>query len=455
MAEKRDCLKIIDWVIGILLIVFTYLLGFTVEQNDFWKIIAFYSTFFFIYLMVIWKLQPFNRSTLYFFIGLSILLRLILVFSMPNLSNDVYRFIWDGRLMVQGYNPFDHLPLYYLENETGLKGITPQLYESFGSKNFYTVYPPVAQAQFGSACWFFPQDAYWSSVFMKIWLFIFEIGTILLIIKLLNKFRLPDKNVLLYALNPLILFEIMGNLHFEGAMIFFLLLAVWLFTVEKFNWSAVAFALSICSKLLTILFLPFFIKRIGWKSNIQYFLVVGISCVLLFLPIINTSFIYNFSDSLGLYFQKLEFNASFYYFFRWVLFQITGYNQIAVLGPALGMVAAVLILYVAFVKQICKGERANVNWLHLIRYWLFAICIYLFCTTTMHPWYTALPIVLCIFTNYRFPIVWSYLIFWTYINYKDEVYQEHLWVVIIEYLILFAWLVWEYRSNHKKVLSLR
>ncbi len=449
-------MKINKWLISVLMVAMTVFLGYFVEQNEFWKIIAPYSVFFILYLYVVKNTSEINfEKRLIFFVGISILLRLILVFSLPNLSNDVYRFIWDGRLLVQGFNPFDHLPQYYLENDIPVKGITRELFEAYGSKNFFTVYPPVAQAQFASACWLFPENIYWSSVVMKVWLFLFEIGSIVLIIKLLRHFELPANNVLWYALNPLIIIEITGNLHFEGAMVFFLLLAFWLLVKKKYDWSAIAFSLSICSKLLTLLFLPFLINKIGWKKSIRYFILTGMVSVLLFIPILNTNFIQNFGESLNLYFQKLEYNASIYYLFRWIGFHLTGYNQIKYLGPLLGLAAGLGILWMAFVKQ-SKNNLPNQqpDWKNIAYWWLLAISLYLACTTTMHPWYTALPIVLCVFTNFRFPIVWSYLIFWTYINYSYEPYRENMMVVALEYLAVFSWFIWEYRKSREKLLSL-
>ncbi|MEO1260954.1 MAG: hypothetical protein AAFZ15_19295, partial [Bacteroidota bacterium] len=352
-------------------------------------------------------------------------------------------------------NPFDHLPMYYLENDVQVKGITHELFKAYDSKNFYTVYPPVAQAQFGSACWVFPESIYWSSVFMKLWLFVFETGSIYLIYRLLTHFDMPVRNTLLYALNPLIVFEIVGNLHFEGAMIFFLMLAVYLLVKNKWSLSAMAFALSICSKLLTLMFLPFFIKKMGWVKSFKYCLIVGMSCILLFIPIVNADFLSNFSDSLNLYFQKLEFNASLYYFFRWIGFKIYGYNKIAFIGPALAVMAGLFILFLAFyVQKKWSDKITEIDWPLMFKFWLFSICAYLFCTTTMHPWYVCLPVALCVFTNYRFPIIWSYLIFFTYINYSYVPYQENLWVVGLEYVLLFAWLIGECITNDEKFISL-
>jgi hypothetical protein len=239
-------------------------------------------------------------------------------------------------------------------------------------------------------------------------------------------------------------------------MIFFLLCAVWLLPKNRF-FSAVAFAFSICAKLLTILFLPFFIRLLGWRKAVVYYVVVGLATVVLFVPIVNETFLSNFGDSLNLYFQKLEFNASIYYIARWIGFQYSGYNQIAAIGPSLGVLALVGILFLTFrgafnfSSGIQLSESFKLLEKHTIELWLFSICLYLACTTTMHPWYVAMPVALCVFTKWRFPIVWSGLIFLTYINYSYEPYRENLWVVALEYLIVFAWFVREYKSNGEKL----
>lgn len=444
---QKNNIQLLDYCLGGIFLLMTYFLGFQVEQGAFYAIISFYSIFFVAY---VWVLQGRSDVPWQFYIGIALFIRLVLVFAMPNLSNDVFRFIWDGRLLVQGYNPFDHLPMYYLENETGVKGLSQALFEAYDAKNFYTVYPPVAQAQFGTACYFFPDDMYWSSVIMKLWLFLFEAGSIFLIVKLLYLFKWPVANVLIYALNPLVIFEITGNLHFEGAMIFFLLLAMWLLVKNKWHWSAIAFGLSVCSKLLTLMFLPFFIKQLPWKKVLMYYLLTGLSILLLFVPILNEAFITNFGQSLNLYFQKLEFNASFYYLLRWIGFKLYGYNLIAIIGPALGLIAGGSILYMAFVKQKQDQERTVKKWLPLFKWFMFAFSVYLLSATTIHPWYVAMLIALCVFTNYRYPVLWSYLITWTYINYSYPVYEENLWVVGMEYGLLFLWFFNEYRRNAEK-----
>lgn len=471
---------IIKWSTGILLLFIVYYLGYETSRSDFNQLITLYGIFFLIYLGVFHytKTQP----NLWFFVNIGILLRLLLIFTIPNFSDDIYRFIWDGRLLVQGINPFDHLPTYYIDNNSNISGLTAELYQQLNSPNYFTIYPPINQVIFAAAAWLFPNSIWGSSLVMKGFLFVFEVGSIWLIIQLLYYFKLPIKNVLLYALNPLIIIEITGNIHFEGAMIFFLLLAIWLVVTQN-RWilSSIAFALSVASKLLPLMFLPLMIRRISmphipypffsetnrrkniernklinnpinfikkriiiadwlqlnWKKIIGYFSIIGITLVVLFFPLINGVFLANFGDSLNLYFQKFEFNGSLYYFFRWIGFKVKGYNIIGTLGPYLALTAFTGIVLITLLEK-------DISWTKVFERMLFVVCCYLFCSATVHPWYVAMPIVFCVFTRFRFPILWSGLIFLTYINYSYTEYFENLWMVGIEYVLVFGYLIYEF-----------
>jgi hypothetical protein len=121
---------------------------------------------------------------------------------------------------------------------------------------------------------------------------------------------------------------------------------------------------------------------------------------------------------------------------------ITGYNQIAIIGPLLGLSVLTGVVIYAF-------KESNPNIKSLFKAMLFGICMYLFLATTVHPWYTILPLILCIFTSFRFPVIWSGLIFLTYINYSHPVYFENLWIVGLEYSIVFGFMVWEFLDCKK------
>ncbi len=426
----------LKYAAGFLMIVLTIGLGYFVEQSNFFPLITGIFIFFFIYLV---SFNYFKKEKdIWFFIGLGVLLRFILLFSLPNLSDDIYRFIWDGRLLVNGTNPFDQLPSFYIEQGISIPGINQELFESLNSPNYFTIYPPICQGIFAFAVWIFPDSIWGCSVIIKSFFLLFEIGTISLMISLLKYFELPLRNVLLYVLNPLIILELMGNIHFEAAMIFFLLLGIWLLFKQQVYLSSISIAFSIASKLLPLMYLPFLIRRLGLQKSISYFLLMGVSLLFLFYPIFNGVFLSNIGSSLSLYFQKFEFNGSIYYLLRWVGHQFLGYNMIAKLGPALGFFILASICWTAW-----KEQNLQLRQLPLLI--LFSISLFLFCTTTIMPWYLSTLIAVCVFTPFRFPILWSALIFLTYINYSYTPYYENLWIVAIEYIFVLGWVIFELR----------
>jgi hypothetical protein len=423
----------------------TITLGYFVEQSTFSRIAIAYGVFFLLY---VWQVSTAQARDVKFWLVVAILLRIALIGAFPALSDDIYRFVWDGRLWLAGQNPFDHLPVWYLEEGHQLPGLTQELFQQLNSPEYYTIYPPVAQALFALACWIAPTSVWGAAVVIQIFLLGTEIGAILLLRKLLQGWNLPPQRVLWYALNPLIIVEVIGNLHFEGPMIFFLLLGLWWLLRwqqhrQKGIWlaSAAALALAVASKLLPLLFFPFLIRRLGWWRSVRYFAVLGLILVLTWLPLLSASFLENFGSSVDLYFRRFEFNGSLYYLLRWVGYQFSGYNLIVFIGPGLALGVFLAISGRALL------ERATPSWSELPYRWLFAISIYLLCATTVHPWYTALPVVLCLFTPYRWPIVWSGMILLTYINYSYGEYYENLWVVMLEYSAVGLYAMWEWRRQ--------
>ena len=377
-----------------------------------------------------------------------------MVAGFPLLSDDVYRFLWDGYLINAGENPFAQLPGYYLEDGNAVPGLTQALYDNLNSPEYYTIYPPIAQGVFTVATWLSTGNWMIAATIIQVFLFTCELGTAWLLYRLFTTqfTAYPTANLLLYWLNPLIIVEICGNLHFEGAMVFFLLLAYYLLRGSNWITAGAAMAASVASKLLPLLLLPYLIRRLWGKRSFSTFLRFSVAfaviTTLLFLPLIAVGFLDGFSSSLDLYFRKFEFNASLYYLARAYGYYDVGWNKIAEFGPALAKFAAVSILALA----LLDGRS---DWRSLPEGWLFAFVIYLLCATTVHPWYLSVPLVLCCFTPWRFPVVWSGLITLTYVSYGTVPYEENLYLVAAEYVITVAFAVWEWRYRVNRNLRSR
>ena len=87
--------------------------------------------------------------------------------------------------------------------------------------------------------------------------------------------------------------------------------------------------------------------------------------------------------------------------------------------------------------------RKNKSIIQLITALLFGLCFYYFTATTVHPWYLATPLILSIFTKYRFPVIWTIVIIFSYQAYENTPWKENLFFVTIEYILLYGFLIYE------------
>ncbi|AVR44474.1 mannosyltransferase [Christiangramia fulva] len=418
--------------------------AYDLERTDFIKLTGLYLGLFFLSFQFI-KMQKHNFWVL---VALALIYRLLFLFSMPNLSQDFYRFIWDGRLIAEGWNPFAYIPKELYGNpDFHIPQATPLL-NGMGnlSAGHYSNYPPVSQLIFAIAGFLFPGNLLGSVMSMRFFLILADMGTLFFGAKLLKELKLAEYRIFWYILNPFVIIELTGNLHFEGLMVFLLVLSLYLLLKKKWFYSAIFFGLAVSVKLLPLMFLPLFYQYFRKNSsliNLQlYYLIVGLVVALTFIPFYSAEVFSNFLQSVGLWFGKFEFNASIYYIVRWVGFQIKGYNIIETAGKILPLFTLAFILFLSFFRK-------NHTLRQLIENMLFAVTFYLLLSTTVHPWYLAVPLLLSIFSRFRFMIVWSGAVVLSYFAYSNPTYEENLWLVALEYLIVFGYLGYEVFHQRK------
>ncbi|WP_265162504.1 polyprenol phosphomannose-dependent alpha 1,6 mannosyltransferase MptB [Salinimicrobium tongyeongense] len=379
-----------------------------------------------------------QRYNLKILLAAAIIFRLLFLFAIPNLSQDFYRFIWDGRLLLEGINPYLMTPAeYFSSGDLPFSG-AQELYEGMSSLSARnpTNYPPLNQLFFALAALFGGNSILTSVVWLRIFIIAADIGIFYFGRKLLRNLKFPESNIFLYLLNPLVIIELTGNLHFEGVMLFFLLAALYILQCQKWLFSALFFSCSIAVKLIPLIFLPLLFRRLGWKRALVYYAATGIILLLFFLPFLSGAFAENFFSSINLWFQKFEFNASIYYLIRWIGYEVEGYNIIGYAGPALAGVVFVSILFMAILKQ-------NQEMRGLLTSMMFGMVIYLLLATTVHPWYLATPLLLSVFTRYKFVQVWSLMVALSYFAYSQPDYEENLWIIALEYVVIFGVMVYE------------
>ncbi|WP_372756085.1 mannosyltransferase [Mariniflexile sp.] len=440
------------WVFSCILLYISF--AYDLHRTDYIKLLTLFTALFFLF----YKLVNLLKTRLVFLTWLAFIFRTVFILAIPNLSQDFYRFIWDGRMILEGFNPYLHTVESFISTGKFPVAESQMLYDGMGKLNagHFTNYPPINQLCFAIAALFAGKSILGSVVVMRLIIIAADFGTLVFGKKLLLKLNIPSYHIFWYLLNPFIIIELTGNLHFEGVMIFFLIWSLYLLHSGKWQFSAVIFALSIATKLVPLMFLPlvfyWFVKyknssatevfetksfkTIGFLKLIGFYSLVGISTLVLFAPFFSTQFINNYTKTVGLWFQNFEFNASIYYIAREIGYSFRGYNEIATIGKTIPVIVILFVLGVTFLRK-------NKTTTQLITSMLFVLSFYYFTATTVHPWYISTLLILSVFTNYKFPLVWSFTIILSYLAYLNTNNSENLWIIALEYLIIYSVFIWE------------
>ena len=419
---------------GSLSILFYAIWAYDLERFEHAKLLGLYSILFGCYYLILKHPNTKERHLSYLAIGL----RLIFLVAIPNLSQDFYRFIWDGRLLLAGLNPYLFTPSGLVYSQPDLFPQMKLLFEGMGalSAGHFSNYPPIHQLPFVIAAMLAKYSILGSVIVLRLILIGADLGILFFGKRLLKKLQLPTKKIYWFLLNPLVIIELTGNLHFEGLMLFFFLMALYFIHSKKWHLAALTMALSIAVKLVPILSLPLFLNKLGWKKSIRFYVTIGGGFLLLFLPFLSGDFIKNYSTTIGLWFSKFEFNASIYYALQWVIEKTSDVELIHSMGI---IVVSFLGLQIGY--QLIQNKSKTTELILMI---MWVLSSYYFISTTVHPWYIISLLLLSIFTNYKFVRIWSYTLIFSYFAYNQSSVNENGLILCLEYIPVLSVLAWEF-----------
>lgn len=227
-----------------------------------------------------------SRSTFLLVIAFAVLFRLSILFAPPYLSDDIYRYVWDGRVQAAGINPYRYVPsapeLAPLRDDV--------IYPKINRRDYaHTIYPPLAEVFF-----FLTTRVSESVTWMKLTMLGFEVIAIWAMVQLLTSFGLPRQRVLLYAWHPLVVWEFAGSGHVDAIAIAFIALAFLAWKRNANLGAGFALAAATLIKLFPMVLFPAILKRGQWKILLVFvtaiivaylpYLSVGPKAVLGFLP---------------------------------------------------------------------------------------------------------------------------------------------------------------------------
>jgi alpha-1,6-mannosyltransferase len=335
-------------------------------------------------------------------------LRALFLWTDPVLSDDVYRYVWDGRVQRAGINPYLYPP-----SDPALAALRDEaIYPGINNKDIPTIYPPLMQAVF------FIATAISESVFsMKASFVLVDFGLVWALMKLLEARGLHPLRSLVYAWSPLAAVEVAGSGHNDVLAVALLVAALWGFERGRNALSFVLLGGSGLAKLMGFALAPLFARFV----KARMFAILPLLTVLVALP-------YASAGSLALrglkeYGTRWRSNDSLFH----VLFTLVGSLEVAKLVAA----TLVVLLVLAFVWKKTPPLPACYGTIGAI----------LLLMPTVHPWYLLwlLPL-LALYPN----PAWLYLTVMVALSYHAPYlaspgapWEETPWVKALEYVPFF------------------
>ncbi len=371
-------------------------------------------------LWTIARSAPSTRRGLAVCLALAALWRVPLLVTPPELSDDVYRYLWDGRVQRVGLNPYRSAP-----GDPDLQPLHTPVTRLTNNPRLPTIYPPGAQGFFRVVAVFGE-----SVLAMKLALTMCEAVTVWLLLGWLAQAGQSPWWVLAFAWNPLVTLEIAGGGHLDAlGMLLVLASALWLRRARPLP-AALAFAGAVAVKFLPVVLVPLFWGRV----RIRDVLLAGLFVVGLYLPFLDQGLQLP-SGSLVEYLEKWRFNGPLFGLLEAMLDAVAPVQVVLALGVAAGLSVAVWAR-----ARLPPDSPAA---------WAWPMATALLAMPAVYPWYL-LWVTPFLTTAGTLPLtVWSATILSTYLVWYlvplGAAWELPTWVLAFEYgtvALAMAWCVW-------------
>ena len=319
-------------------------------------------------------------------------------------DDDIHRYVWDGRLQRLGYNPYIVVP-----SDPAAKGLHTPETRNLNNPDLPSPYPAGAQLFFRAV------TAIQESTFaLKIAFVVCEFAIVFVLLDVLHCNRQGAHLVLAYAWNPLLAIEVAGSGHIDivGALLLLVSAAAlgrrWRVT------AAVGLGLAVAVKLLPVVLLPLYWKRVRIRDAALAAAVVG----LLYVPFLNHGRIP--IGSLGAYVQSFRFNGPVF----------ATLDHLAPPQVLAGLAALVGLLTATWLRSAAPDCSADV--------FAWPMAASLLCAPVVFPWYLLWLLPFLRSASGLLIILWTVSIIPTYVMWHLRTLGRPRgslpgWVMLLEY----------------------
>ena len=401
-----------------------------------------YGTAFVGFLGAVWVNER-TRLPMLWIWGAAVVFRLILLTTDPSLSDDVYRYIWEGNLLTEGVSPYQ-API----NAPELDEFDSPIRALVNNPTFASPYLPATHLVFSLTALLLPNTPLSFQIVMTI----LELGAAWGIMTLLQTVSIRPQRILLWLWNPLVVVEIAHGAHLDAIMIALTVAALVVTFHPRFSPSGLLgpflLGLATLTRPIPVLLTPVLFWRWNWPQRLIYAatLVGGLAPFILW-----SGFGFGDGPNQGVfgsgqeYTESFRFNSAIYQAFeQWVGSQ--GLDDRGLDEPRLLTMLIIFGVYFLWMAWVWNAARSRTTTLSLLRLSAVPLVGYTLITPVFHPWYLLMLLAVLIFqtptdgepTRRWFALApWAWLSFAliiSYITYEDpNFFFERAWVRRVEW----------------------
>ncbi len=377
-----------------------------------------------------------NKNIFWLF---TIAIRIFVMFFPIGLSDDVYRYMWDGYVQHLGFNPYLYAP-----NSNYLSIYRTTWWQLINNNSVPTPYPPFSQLLF--YLFYIPYfNINQNIIIFRVIILIMDLVAIKLIGKILELLEKPARQVQYYAFSPLVLIELVGNAHNDVIAIVLMLLSI-IFHIKgvktnnthhEYIRSSFFIALAILTKTFPIVILAFLIYKWRFKEFLAFITTFSLLTMVYYLPGINPLF----PPGQRIFVQYFIFNNS--------MFKILDIIAFAV-GINVRLIYVTIMFFIVIALSVTYHLKLNNDYIHdgnlIVDYSTIIFLSALLLGPDVQPWYILWVLPLATVKLDRTVIVYSITVvlsYFIYIKYDSTgIWQENTSILVLEYMPIYLMLIY-------------
>jgi len=432
---------------------------------------------------IIWKTGE-DKKTFWTIIVFGLLFRAALLPAQQIQEDDIYRYLWDGKVFAHGINPYEYAPLevdefkemlirdpdkwetlyddhqvndlmllYDLKWESDTSRV---LMERINHPDVPTIYPPMAQYVFRIV-----HNIRADSILaMRVGFLTFDLLALVFIVLTLGALGKSRNYCLIYFWSPLVIKETFNSTHLDIIGISFLCVSVYWLVRQQFFPATFFLTLSVLGKLYPVILLPIYLKQIllkkapdgklAWNKALQQFGLFAGLIILFYSPFIKIGGdAFEGLRTYSTYWQSNDSIFSLLVYFYGTVLGFSSESEVLFsydLPSLLGKITVMAVLGSTLIYLLYRETKSCLHDIFLIMTLVFIL------SPVQNPWYLCWVVPFLCFFKWRSLVLLTGLVglyyMEFYLDYQDL--NEYLpWLPWIEYTPFYLLLAWEIRQKSK------